>query len=282
MLRGLTSTIVAALSLIGLAAAPASANQGHHRTSYYLALGDSLAYGYQPTKVTGQGYVDQLYAGLHADDPGLRLTNLGCNGETTTTLLDGGICSYPGRRSQLDAAVAFLREHRKSTSLVTLDIGANDVNKCVKSGVLDQDCVVSGLVTITLNTTKLVARLRAVAPHATIVAMTYYNPFLAAWLSGSAGQALARQSLQISQIFNGLLTGVYQSGGFRIADVATAFSTNDLTTMVPLPGAGTVPLGVARICQWTWMCAPAPYGPDIHANQQGYAVIAQTFRGVLD
>jgi hypothetical protein len=29
------------------------------------------------------------------------------------------------------------------------------------------------------------------------------------------------------------------------------------------------------------MCAPAPLGPDIHANQAGYEVIAQTFQAAL-
>jgi hypothetical protein len=38
---------------------------------------------------------------------------------------------------------------------------------------------------------------------------------------------------------------------------------------------------VVRICQWTWMCAPAPLGPDIHPNQAGYGVIAHTIAGVL-
>jgi hypothetical protein len=35
---------------------------------------------------------------------------------------------------------------------------------------------------------------------------------------------------------------------------------------------------VARICTWTWECAAPPVGPNEHANQAGYAVIARTFR----
>jgi hypothetical protein len=38
-----------------------------------------------------------------------------------------------------------------------------------------------------------------------------------------------------------------------------------------------VPLGVAQICALTWECAPPPQGPNIHANQSGYALIARTF-----
>jgi lysophospholipase L1-like esterase len=51
--------------------------------------------------------------------------------------------------------------------------------------------------------------------------------------------------------------------------------------MVSLPGAGEVPLNVARICAWTWICAPAPLGPDNHPNVDGYAVIARAFAAEL-
>lgn len=52
---------------------------------------------------------------------------------------------------------------------------------------------------------------------------------------------------------------------------------------MPVPGVGrwTLPLNVVRVCQWTWACAPAPYGPDNHANEDGYAVIAATFAATL-
>jgi len=34
---------------------------------------------------------------------------------------------------------------------------------------------------------------------------------------------------------------------------------------------------VAAVCTWTWECAVPPRGPNEHANQAGYAVIARTF-----
>jgi hypothetical protein len=45
-----------------------------------------------------------------------------------------------------------------------------------------------------------------------------------------------------------------------------------------LPAApdGTVPLAVKQICRLTWVCDPA-YNSDIHPNDEGYRVIAQTF-----
>src|ERR1700679_464567 len=76
--------------------------------SYYLALGDSLSQGVQPDSAgtsveTGQGYADQLYAMLRRSQPALRLVKLGCPGETTATMIHGGICKY-GDGSQLGAA----------------------------------------------------------------------------------------------------------------------------------------------------------------------------------
>src|SRR5258708_22804810 len=89
---------------------PASdpARQARPEASYYLALGDSLSRGVQPdpagaSLATRQGYADQLYAALRRGHPGLRLVKLGCPGETTDTMIDGGLCSYPGR-SQLAPA----------------------------------------------------------------------------------------------------------------------------------------------------------------------------------
>jgi hypothetical protein len=75
--------------------------------------------------------------------------------------------------------------------------------------------------------------------------------------------------------FNGLLTGIYTAAGDPVADVQSAFQVND-TTLVD-----RTPLDVLRECQWTWICAPPPHGPDIHANSDGYSVIAQAFENVL-
>ncbi len=60
-----------------------------------------------------------------------------------------------------------------------------------------------------------------------------------------------------------------------------AFSATDFADAATLPGVGTVPLNVARICEWTWMCAPSPIGPDIHANSTGYQMIAVACRPVI-
>src|SRR5712664_1410476 len=117
MRRVLAALVLAGFvaSLASSCAAPGTAGSSprrHHEppASYYLSLGDSLSQGVQPdpsgTSVrTRDGYADQLYPALHRQHPGLRLVKLGCPGETTATMIKGGICSYPGG-SQLAAAVS--------------------------------------------------------------------------------------------------------------------------------------------------------------------------------
>ena len=77
------------LALGGALALPGSATLRTMQATprgYYLALGDSMAYGIQPTKVKpgarpgdfDTGYVDVFAARLRKLTPGLRVVNYGC------------------------------------------------------------------------------------------------------------------------------------------------------------------------------------------------------------
>ncbi len=141
-----------------LAAAPALAatpNPG----SIYLALGDSIPFGYQEAGATTPpnyldasslvGYPEDVASDLH-----LQVANAACPGETTGSYLKVGAASNgcenspdgqggqtgPGYRqgyllhesytgTQADYAKKFLRSHPQ-TQLVTLQIGANDGLLC--------------------------------------------------------------------------------------------------------------------------------------------------------
>ena len=249
--------------------------------SYYLALGDSLSQGVQPDAAgasveTGQGYPDQAYAALLRSHPTLRLVKLGCPGETTSTMLAGGRCRYPAG-SQLATAGAFLRSHRGRVVLVTLDIGANDLQDCAgragPAGIAP--CIGAGVPGAVRNLTTIMARLRAAAgPAVRIVGVTYYLPELAEWRDGLMGRAVAWLSERLAAGYNDMLARVYRQFGSPVADVFTAFRTADFASQLIMPGIGTVPRNVALVCRWTWECAPAPRGPNEHANQAGYGVIA--------
>ena len=71
---------------------------------------------------------------------------------------------------------------------------------------------------------------------------------------------------------------LYRAGGFRVAHVDSAFRTYDTSRKTSLAGQPQpVPVAVAEVCRLTWMCAHPPLGPNIHANQAGYGVIARAF-----
>jgi lysophospholipase L1-like esterase len=298
---GIAALLAAAALLAGVIPASAAGQAdgtGHGaRPVYYVALGDSLSQGVQPATPplppgvslgqsieTDQGYADDLDARYSPAFHGrLTLVKLGCPGETTTSMLtgSGSPCSYP-QGSQLAAALAFIRAHRDEIGLITIDIGANDVDGCVTGGTISQSCVAKGIATVKQDLPLILGALRCAAGSRTrIVGMNLYDPFLADYLTGAAGQAAATQSVTLDETLNQLLAAADRAFGVRTADVQDAFSTADFTDTAPLPGVGTVPLNVARICAWTWMCAPSPVGPNIHANTAGYQVIAAAFERAI-
>ena len=264
--------------------APAQARRAVPPASYYLALGDSLSQGVQPDSAgvsvdTPDGYADQLYAALRPRHPGLRLVKLGCNGETTATMISGGICRYVGG-SQLAAAVSFLRAHGSRVSLITIDIGANDPDSCVtRASALElASCALRAIPKTAANLTRILARLREAAPSTRMIAMNYYLPALAQWRDGLVGRTVARLTEVAATGFNDVLAKTYQLFGVRVADVSAAFQSGDFGQQETLPGFGTLPRNVAAICSWTWECAAPPRGPNEHPNQAGYAVIARAFQ----
>lgn len=280
------ATIISLFMASGVAQAATVEAQLDPEPRYYLALGDSLAVGIQADAAgdsiaTDQGYADQLFARVAPAIPGLQLVKLGCSGETTGTMINGGVCAYD-HGSQLDQAVAFLREHRDSVALVTIDIGANDLGRCLGAAGIDLPCAIGGAGAAAGNLAWILGNLRlAGGSDLQIVGANYYNPYLARWLQGPEGETLAHSSVELQVLFNDLLERIY--GFFRVpvADVEQAFSTTDFSTTVTLPEVGPVPLNVARVCQWTWMCVPPPRRPNVHPNVEGYGVIADTFEGLL-
>ncbi len=191
----------------------------------------------RPTVPTNQGYANFQLATEKKKIKGLKLVQLGCLGETTTTMMNGGICHYAAG-NQLAQAVSFIHKHK--ISLITLDIGANDIDGCVQNGTVNFVCVGQGINTIQTNVPMIANTLRQAAGRKVrIVGMTYYDPFLADWLTGPSGQAIAQASVGLAQQVNTDLTNDYQAQSFKVADVATAYQTyTPLTSMTTLPPYG--------------------------------------------
>jgi lysophospholipase L1-like esterase len=234
---------------------------------WYLALGDSLAAGYQSQpSVAGGGYVDQLTGLMQPADPGMQLMNLAVPGETTSSFLG----------SQLSGAEAFLHGHQGHVRLVTIDIGGNDIAGCPPG---DTACLDSALTRIDGNVSQIVSGLTAAAgPETTFVMMTYYDPFLEYWVTGALGRAEAEATLPAVAELNRRL--VLDFGPrFLVADVAGAFSTSDSSTIVSTPTHGELPMNVAVICRLTGGCDS---GFNVHANGRGHLLMADTFLAAIE
>ena len=237
---------------------------------FYVSLGDSLSQGYQPRQGrpgpghdTNRGYADVVARAL-----GLPLVKLGCPGETTTTMLHGGIC-YRNGASQLGAATRFLRAHRGRVALVTVDIGINDVVRCQHEapGPRSAACLGAGLASVERNLPTVVRRVRSAAGAGVqIVALDYYAPFVA-----DRRTARAEWSQYVTGRLDATLAGVLGPLHVKVADVAPAF------------GLGR-PLAeeAAEVCRLTWVCSPPPVGANLHADDAGYRAMARTLEGALD
>jgi lysophospholipase L1-like esterase len=253
-------------------------------TRYYVALGDSLATGGGATP--GHGYVDDVFASAKRSIPGLSLKNLACAGDSTTRMINGGLCHNYTTGNQLGDAKAFLSTHRGHVAFATIDIGGDDIT-CFAGNSLDVPCFQAGLQRVKTNLRQILAQLRSAGGAVPFLGMTYYDPYLAFWLEGgAAGHAAARQSLGLVKQLNGALRRIYRRYGLRIVDGQAAFHTSNFGRDGSFDGQA-LPLNVDRICQWTHMCS---FGPDIakalmhngrHANDTGHGVLASAFDRVL-
>ncbi len=274
--RLMTTTLVVATLVFVAPAGKAGAGTPPTPTEYYMALGASLVTGTGSTG--GADYVNDLFSYAQPLIPELQVNNLGCGGETTTTMVHGGQCKKYTTGSQLGDAEAFLRAHPGQVAFVTIDIGADDVLGCTQGGIINQSCFESGLSQVEANLPQIVGGLRAASSSVPIVGMTYYDPYLAFWLDGTSGEQQARTSVQLLRQLNDFLSSTYESYGVTVASAFKQFSTSDFHSSSTWDGQ-QVPTNVAIICSWTWMCTPG--GPTIHTNNDGYTQLADAFEKVL-
>jgi len=264
--------LMAGVMLVGGGATAADAATP---VEYYVAMGDSLGAGVGAS-VPANAYVNLVYTHELALHPGLQVMNLSCSGATTGSVINGPGCSF-ATGTQLGDAEAFLRAHAGHIAFLTIDIGGNDVDGCDGTGGINVSCVTTGLSNITSNLPIILSGLRSADPSLAIYGMDYYDPFLSSWLTGSAGQSVAQQSVSLVVDLNTLLGQIYTSAAASMADPSTLFQTTNFALTGTYNGQ-TVPENVALICAWTLMCSQN----NIHANDTGHAELAQSFEQVID
>ena len=261
------ATLVVALALFGAPAA-GQTERFNPPKAFYLALGDSITYGFQASKAEAglppsafnTGYVDVFGARMRDIQPGLRIVNYGCPGETTTTFI-AGTClgktigfplhdSFQG--TQLEAAVAFLDKHRGQVNPITLTLWGNDVSRFVESCGGDLDCVQAGapdlIRHIAENLAFILGRLRAAAADAEIIVTGAWDSFL---------DVLAFAD-PLFQALNQSISSVAAAHRVRFADPFPLFNPQ-----------GDMNAEIQRMCTLTLLCTEG----DSHPSDAGYQVL---------
>ena len=236
---GLAGTaMVAAASLMPALPATAAPVNGPAAFGTYLALGDSVAFGYVPPQAVPApnysdpssfvGYPEDVARALH-----IPVSNASCPGETTASFLvpgaqSNGCENSPGSSAgyrtefplhvqysgtQMRYALKYLAVHRH-TRLVTIDIGANDVFLCQETTA--DACageLQAVLEEIQANLTTIYTEIRDVAHyHGLLVALTYYS------LSYSDQTQVAG-----TEALNSAIASVTEKFGGKVADGFAAF-----------------------------------------------------------
>jgi len=252
--------VVVAATGGGVASAHSAAWNLRHGS--YLALGDSVAFGYVPPQaVPAPNYSDAdsfrgypEFVGKRLED---RVSNASCPGETTASLLTAGAQSngcenalnspvgyrtfyplhvgYTG--TQMDYALHFLATHPRSTRLVSINIGANDAFLCQQT--TNDGCVseLPGLLaTIATNLGTMLTDIRSTGYQGPIVVLTYYSlnysdPVQTA-LTGYLDQAISGTT----QAYGGIVADGF--GAFQAASTSYGGDPCAAGLLIPLPGGG--------------------------------------------
>jgi lysophospholipase L1-like esterase len=288
LIRRATVVATAAVVLAGLTPAlSASANPvtGPAKNGTYLALGDSVAFGFVPAQAvpapkyrsahTFVGYPEDVAQALH-----VRVWNAACPGETTDSMLTPGAQSngcenspgspvgyrtqfplhvqYPG--TQMAYALKYLAVHRH-TKLVTINIGANDAFLCQETTA--DHCTSPGelvalLNQIHANLTTIYTQIRDVAHyHGLLVALTYYA------LDYSDPVQVAQ-----TQLLDAVIANVTQAFGGKVASGFAAFQG-------PSAAAGGSPCAAGLLIK-------LPDGTcNIHPSPAGHLLLAQAIEKVV-
>jgi hypothetical protein len=256
-------------------------------SAFYLDLGASASVGFQPTvffpqgQPTTDGYANDVVAYEAARGVTLNLTELGCPDETTTTMINGADHCYHEDGSQLADAMAFLRSHDGEQGIVTIDLGFNDLRGCLHLGSSRQECVDGKMAILQEQLPYILQSLEGVAgAGVSFVGVGFDDPYLADAISGRTGALLASHSETVVDQLNGALSVIYANANIPMATVSSFFDAHDHSKVI-LEGVGKVAGNVASACELTWMCAPKPYGPNVHPNDAGYLKIAAAVEGEL-
>jgi len=232
--------------------------------SFYLSLGDSMAYGFQPNKAKpgarpsdfDTGYTDVFAARLRKLSSNIQVVNYGCPGESSVTFTRGGCDGLADgfklhdtfRGSQLKTALSFLRAHPGEVSPVTLTLWGGDLAPLSQKG----KGAPAAIASFATRFASILRQLRAGAPNAEIIVAGAWNP---------EADRLAK------------VEPLYRSVDAAIARAAAASRIRVANMFAALNGSGNVKAQQARLCKITYYCSKG----DPHPTDVGYRAMADAF-----
>lgn len=202
----------------------------------YLALGDSVAFGYSPLVDPSDAHNFSGYPTPAALALNESLTNAACPGETSSHFIDltgsdNGCGAYRANfplhvaysGAQLAFADSFLQSH-PATQLVSINIGANDLFVLQRACLGSITCIENGLpgmlATLAANLNTIYGHIRNLdGYHNALVALTYYSLNY----TDPVGTGI------ISQV-NNVVAQVTLSWGGKVADGFGAFKAITVPT----------------------------------------------------
>jgi lysophospholipase L1-like esterase len=227
---------------LAIAQNPAQAD----KNTRYLALGDSLAAGFNPFASPADLAQNIGYPQIVSNIVHMKVANAACPGETSSSMIDTtdplpgftcgsnptGILStpagpisapielgvpYQGARSQLDYAVNYLKSN-PNPKLVTINIGGNDLVPLLTCTADCEAKAAAAIGKVANNLAAIYAALRSTGYTGPIVAATYYafdyNDPRQVGVSG-AFTALNHVIASVTTLFGGKVADVF--GAFQAA-----------------------------------------------------------------
>jgi lysophospholipase L1-like esterase len=264
--------LTAAALLLSASAAPAAAHEG----ASYLALGDSVPFGFITQAGFEYGNPNNFvgYPSYVGETLNLKTVNAACPGQTTSSFISLGSSvpdngcnafragaplhvTYSG--SQLSFATDYLNEHH-NTSLVSIMIGANDAFLLEKACANNPQCIQAHLpqllATISTNLNTILHDLKGAHFHGVLVVVNYYSLDYA----DAAGTGL-------TALLNQAIDSTAHADGAVVADAFTAFKAAASTTFA---GGHTCKAGLLNaLPQNQFLC-------DVHPSQSGAMLLAST------
>ncbi len=196
----------------------------------YLALGDSLATGYEVVDNGQPGYPTWLHSRLQALRPGLTLENFGqstatgdpTSGETSSSFLLAG-----GQLERAEAFIAARRAEGKVVSPVTLTIGGNDTVGLILPGSSAE--LTQTLTLYRANLRQILDRLVAALSDqgqltGDLLIANYYNPYPRLYNDIRYQQFLRINPDVEMPKFNQMIAEEAAARGIPVVDLYTAFA----------------------------------------------------------